>query len=737
MVKTNDPKRLKSLNDELTKTRKNVESITNRQKEQVKVVEALNKKQSDLVKSLRATNDPKAMQGLLQNLYKVENQLSSLTAKASSMGSKFGEMGKTLLSGLGLGIGAFGAQQGLQAISSFVSSSIEEFEDAKKTALDLQRALKAIGKEKYFDGLLEEADKLAAKFFGLFDNDDIIKAQTALVQYGKVTRNEISKLLPIILELSTAEKIDLLQATEKVVNIMEGRGGQTLRDYGLSVKGVKTEHDRLNLILGEFQKKLKGSAEVYSQTADGIAQKNAVIIGGIEERFGKAFSEIKLGAMGAVTPLLEGLVSFMNQYEDFASHRFGRSKQSSVQLKGWDPTKPDNWPGTQSTKEILAQKRKEDALKNMRLNPNADMADEDEVKKAVKKVQKVADKKENKVVIKTKLAEDDPTVMPEFFRHISAIQKQLRDKDIENDNKQAAEDLIRAKNYAESEAKAANEAKKEIDEQYREQKRRDERQFLFDNAINFANEVSAMLSIEEARTAKQISLQEKRVDASKNSSEKSLKIEQDRLDELVRKRQSYEKAQRAIDATVIIANQAVAISGAVRTIASGGNPILIAANVLAILAGIGATVSAIRSINADEGFKEGGYTGDGDPSKQSTRIGKRSYKYHHKEFVVNEGLTAKHRDMLEGLHNGRLAVSKMRDGYYLSSKSIDTDKAIADYYTVKNNVNMTNVESVLGSIDSRLAQREVNIRINNDSHGMAANIAYHLGRVNLINKLRN
>lgn len=756
LIKTNDPKKVKTLNDELQKTKKSVDSIVESQKKQATALDGLNKKQGDLISKLQKTNDPNLVQGLLRNLRQVENQMSVLDKQASNLPGKIGNIGKQLIEGFGVGAGMFTLQAGMQAISSFVGNSIAEFEDAQKTALDLERALKVIGKGKYFEGLKKEADSLSETFHGLFDNDEIIKAQTALVQYGKLTRDEMSKLLPVIMNLASAEGIDLVQATEKVVNILEGRGGQILRDYGVTVKGVKTEHDRLNVVLGDFSTKLTGAADTYATTAAGILQTNRVLIANTEERFGAAFSKIKMAGMQMLTPLLESFTSFLDKNDKFAEkarRRNGQFPNSSIQLKGWDPTNPANWP---------------DAMQPDKgpLNPNAALIDDEETKKVVKntskKVNDEAAKKENEIRMKVKLylknfrgnqtnQDDIEGEVANFTKAIADAQRKAEQRQsaaFENDSTRESMLGLTTPSDIESEKlnqelltqqklKGEKERTRIADEEAKERKKI-QREELFIDAVTFANELSNLYSQEVRAIDKVISAQEKRVESAKNASDKSLQIEQARLDELVRKRDKYERQQRTIDAAVIIANQAVAISGAVKTIASGGNPVLIAANVLAILAGITASVGAIRSINADaaKGFKDGGYTGDGDPSDVSNALGNRGYKYHKKEFVMNEHLTSKHRDMLEGMHKGELVVNRMNDGYYLTNRTIDTEKAISDYYSVKNQIDMRGMESQLQAINDKLLGFKVNVHNNLDVDGFSMKVASGMGRLSILNKQR-
>ncbi len=251
---------------------------------------------ANLNQKLDALKNKQAMATTAKEVKAVNREIQALNAqlaRAQGAGTTGGFL-SSILTGVGLGAGSLGFAAAFSSIVGILQDATTEFEDAEKTSKDLDRTLSVIGQHKYFDGLKNEADGLATEFHNLFDNDEIIKAQSALVQYGKVSRNEISKLLPVILELASAEKIDLVQATEKVINILEGRGGQTLRDYGVSVKGVKTEHDRLNVVLGDFQTKLKGSADVYAETADGIKQSNKILLSNIEEQLGEYTSKLNL-----------------------------------------------------------------------------------------------------------------------------------------------------------------------------------------------------------------------------------------------------------------------------------------------------------------------------------------------------------------------------------------------------------------------------------------------------------
>jgi len=260
-------------------------------------------------------------------------------------------------------------------------------------------------------------------------------------------------------------------------------------------------------------------------------------------------------------------------------------------------------------------------------------------------------------------------------------------------------------------------------------------QQLIRNAQELISLGQQALAQEQRRVDKQITLQEDRVESARKSSTASVKIEEDRLNELLAKRRKYEQAQRVIDAAVIVANQAVAISGAVRTIATSGNPILIAANVAAIAAGIIASTLAVRSAFADDGFYEGGYTGDGNPRETSTAQGRRGYKYHKGEFVMNHELTNQHRDMFEGIHKGELMVKQIGDGYYLAP-SLDVDSAVSDSTNARINFDVSSMVSELSEIKGFLKHLNLNVNNNFDQDGFGQAVGGQLNAITIKNLLR-
>lgn len=139
------------------------------------------------------------------------------------------------------------------------------------------------------------------------------------------------------------------------------------------------------------------------------------------------------------------------------------------------------------------------------------------------------------------------------------------------------------------------------------------------------------------------------------SSERRKLAELHKLQEdAVAKQRKLAEQRQAIDAVTQTVSLITASAQIFQSLASAG-PIGVAIAGVTIAsmfaAFLSAQIKAAELASTGEGFRSGGYTGDGDPSEVSTALGKRPYKYHKKEFVMDEELTANYRDFFEALHN--------------------------------------------------------------------------------------
>lgn len=722
-----DPKKVQSMNAALAQNKKAQDSIIAAQKEQIRQAEALRLKQQQLAAQMATTTDPTALRGMLTSLKGVSTELATAGKAAGGF-----------MAALGIGVGAFGVQAGIQMLVGGLRDSLNEIIEAERAARNLGLALDATGKGRYLEGLTKEAEGLAKQFGNIFDNDEIVAAQTELVKYGRVTRAELSDLTKIAIELAAKTGTDVPTAANKLVDILAGRGASTLRDFGLSLKGAQTEGERMGIVMTDLAAKVAGASDVYAASAEGMRRQNELIIANAKENIGAKLLPIYADFLSGLNSLLQGdfndVALFLSGQGAVVKARqmnqqridrevaaitsdIDRLEKAIFQARKFGAAEPVIMSLRMQLEDLRAAKQDKQKLSNL---PPEEIAQEN-VKKIAQAGKKEAAKKENTVRVNVELK-------PISGQGVSAPDAKATDG-------LSADGAIGERLLA---MKVALDKIKLL-EQDADQRRKDEqkrnREELYGNVLNAASEAQQIIAIEQAKTDRLIELQQQRIEAARGNSAVSLKIEEDRQNALLEKRRKYERAQRAIDAAVIVANQAVAISGAVRTIAQGGNPVLIAANVVAIAAGIAASVLAVRNAFQDTGFKEGGYTGDGDPNQESRTLGRKPYKYHKGEFVMDADLTQDHRDLFDGLHQRRLKVRQLDDGQYYIAP--DVDRMTADYTTAKYSTQDGQVLAELTAMRRLLAQREVNVQNNFDADGFGQAVGSQLGQVHLKNLRRN
>lgn len=865
LVKTNDPKKQAALTAELKKTAQAADSITAAQKKQGEMQKQLADRAKQLGDELRKANDPKQVQGLLRELHKVEKQIDAINTKSkteggalSGMGAKLGGLGGGIMSGVGLGAGMFGVEAIVGGIMSLGSEAIAEFEGAERAARLLQGTLKNLGEEQYFDALMREANQLAETFTYL-DNDDIVDAQQKLLTYGKLTKQEISSLLPIIIDFAARTGKDIPSATELVIGALEGQGKQ-LKQYGINLKDAETFTERLALVQGTLGEKVKGAAQDFMQSSEGIKATAAQQRADVLEQYGEAASEIELFFKGAIANLY-AFIKTMSSTAEAEAAKFnkkqldeGVSRLESMSKKELEfeqslqATREQNIKDSQARenkireelrtkgrdglsrkefqekeKQIQAEKEYQEKYRaeiygvNLawnsyeerqrkkkesedKANAERNAADNQEAaekaaekaaaaRKAAAEKEKAEREKDNQAYLaaqkqfedekakatmsamdyellklkehfdairaaykkvgkdvtainalelteRAKIIEKSRQIDQKFLKQAEDARKQ-EEKAKKEKNKSEADALLERTKAAVNQRIADNKARAEKKQQDEEDARAD-REKLYNNLLDAANVANSLIAIEQQKTDRLIELQQQRVDAARDNSKVSLKIEEDRLNTLLEKRRKHEQAQRVIDAAIIVANNALTISNAVTGAVAGfksGNIVLGLANVVAIAAAIAASVAAVKSATADTGFKEGGYTGDGDPSQESRTLGRKPYKYHKGEYVMDAELTAKNRDLFEGIHQRRLKVRQLDDGkYYIAP---DVDKMAEDYQNAKYSTQDGQVLAELSAMRRLLAQREVNVQNNFDADGFGQAVATQMGHIHLKNLRRN
>jgi hypothetical protein len=209
------------------------------QSKNIKEVEQLNKK---LTETKGKLNDVKNAGKEATNTF--GNALSSFQFKFNVLGQAIGQLAVSGLTSLAS-----------QAVD-FGKESVKAFIEAELNAKKLEVALQNIGGEGKgaFDKLIKQSEELQK--ISIFSDDDIQNAQTALVQYG-LTSDEVEKLLPKILDLASAQGIDLATATDVSIKAINGQtkglktAGIAFEDTGTKAGNLAKLTDNLNKFQGQ------------------------------------------------------------------------------------------------------------------------------------------------------------------------------------------------------------------------------------------------------------------------------------------------------------------------------------------------------------------------------------------------------------------------------------------------------------------------------------------------------
>lgn len=177
----------------------------------------------------------------------------------------------------------------VERIIAFGKECVKAFREAEKSANQLSFAVRQISNEgvKAFEALIKQAKEFQS--ISIFSDEQIQNAQTQLVQFG-LTTTQVERLIPKIIDLASAQGIDLANATDKVI---QGINGQTrgLKDAGIAFEDTGSKTENL-AILSEKLAKFQGSTAVALNTSAGAAKNLENQIDDLQEAIGERLSPI-------------------------------------------------------------------------------------------------------------------------------------------------------------------------------------------------------------------------------------------------------------------------------------------------------------------------------------------------------------------------------------------------------------------------------------------------------------
>jgi hypothetical protein len=170
-------------------------------------------------------------------------------------------------------------------VKEFLTGSIEEANKSQEAIDGLKLSLENAGKSGALQPLLDQADQFAAKYKAL-DNDDVTRVFTKLVDYGKLSQDQITSLTDVIINFAAKQKISLEDSTDVITKALEG-SAKGLKTYGINIKDASTVSERFGIIMSQLGPKVQGAESVFESSNQGFFAKLKQGFKDAEEAVGK------------------------------------------------------------------------------------------------------------------------------------------------------------------------------------------------------------------------------------------------------------------------------------------------------------------------------------------------------------------------------------------------------------------------------------------------------------------
>ena len=494
--------------------------------EQSGLIGDLIQKQRTLNTSIRAAKSVDEIKKLNSELSKTNGELKKLQTLGKTSTNTFGKALDSFafkFNFLGNLVANF-AVAAINKMKQFAKESITAFLDAEATANKLEFAIKNIAGEGAggLQRLINQSEKLQKQ--SIFSDDDIQKAQTALVQYG-LTTTQVEKLIPKILDLASAQGIDLASATDKVIGGINGQV-KGLKDAGIQFDDTGSKTKNLGILMDKLSK-FTGSAADQLNTAAGQAKFVENELNNLQEQIGEElapiWSKLQIVILGATNAYIDFFktTDALTKIQDKQNETINATAEAYVNLTEKQLEAQllfDNKEIVRINKERLdaikeGNKEEEKRLLNFQLQVIAEKKGIQQLIEERKKLQKVRDDSTGKDVKDEKIKKLDE-IEPIYISREVKLNKEI--------NK-------------------VSEAQIEHEERLREQEAAAEKR-AYDEKIDLLNKYSSALfdALEERNRKKQ-----EAIDKEINSQEDAINRQQELADRGLSNTLAFEERKKA------------------------------------------------------------------------------------------------------------------------------------------------------------------------------------------------
>ena len=212
---------------------------------------------------------------------------------------------KSAATGLFVGIGFY-------KIAEAMSDASQKAAEEQKQILMLQTVMKSMHRnvKGFTDSMIKLAD--AQELATGYGNEQIMSAEHMLATFSTISNKAMPEVLKTTEDLARGWGIDLTQAARIMGVASMGLTGQLTR-YGITLSEQAKKTKDFKLILQDIQEQVKGSAEAYRYSFEGIKTTFYSVLDDGKKIFGRLENAV-LG------PFFEGATQMINEFnEKFSS----------------------------------------------------------------------------------------------------------------------------------------------------------------------------------------------------------------------------------------------------------------------------------------------------------------------------------------------------------------------------------------------------------------------------------
>jgi hypothetical protein len=162
---------------------------------------------------------------------------------------------------------------------------------------------------------------------------------------------------------------------------------------------------------------------------------------------------------------------------------------------------------------------------------------------------------------------------------------------------------------------------------------------------------------------------------------------------------------------------------------------------IALVAGL----ASARAIASQAAYYEGGefdgsgFTGHGNPTHESTAVGRKPYTYHKREFIFNHQKTGENLDIFRRIHKGDINLRQWEDKVkrYDVMQHLVNDRLDTKMMPMLMNNNMGDIKALESKLDGviKAIQNQPGMKVALTREGIVGMISHYEARQDLIKEL--